>query len=190
MRLALLILLSACYRETPPVLANKVTREASALEITATKAGPIDRDSKATLTDLRARFVGFEVRPFNDGSLEYDVYLGGEKLLYVVPDDDGSVFNVHAVSSKVTVEGRSWRVGTAFGDAARITRCECWGPHPTCYATGEHVAVNFDRPCDGLTDDNDAPRSFRALDGLTVQRVIWSPTPFGEDPHGGGADGL
>ncbi len=64
-----------------------------------------------------------------------------------------------------------------------LSRCECWGANPTCYKTGEHVAVNFDRAC--LNDDDDAQhpaanvRALRVLDGLVVQRVIWSVEPFG-----------
>jgi hypothetical protein len=164
-----------------PAIANQADRaEPASLTMTPHGVGPIDSTTKATLTDLRALLVGYEVRPVNDGSLEYDIYKHGEKLAYVVPDDhSGYVFNVHAVSSKVEVTGHPWRVGRAFGDVAHLTSCECWGPNPTCYATGEHIAVNFNRDCaDVTTGDRNA---LRVLDGEIVQRVIWSPSAFGED---------
>ena len=71
-----------------------------------------------------------------------------------------------------------WRVGRVFGDSRHLTSCECWGPNPTCYAAGEHIAVNFARACEEVVSED--KESLRLLDGLTVQRVIWSPTPFGE----------
>jgi hypothetical protein len=183
MRAAWLILLAGCYRSTPvaPALSNKADQpEVTALVMSSHGVGPIDSASKATLTDLRAKLIGYEVRPINDGSLEYDIYKDGEKLAYVVPDDQsGYVFNIHAVSSKVEISGHPWRVGRAFGDAAHLTNCECWGPNPTCYTMGDHLAVNFDRECDDLTTGD--RHALRALDGQIVQRVIWSPSAFGED---------
>ncbi|HUS28484.1 MAG TPA: hypothetical protein VMZ53_08245 [Kofleriaceae bacterium] len=183
MRVAWLILLAGCYRSTPGAtpLANKTPDAApAALTMTPKGVGPIDNTTKVTLTNLRALLIGYEVRPLNDTSLEYDIYRDGEKLAYVVPDDQsGYVFNVHATSSRVVVSGHPWRVGRAFGDSAHLTNCECWGPNPTCYASGEHIAVNFKRDCEDLTGSDRS--ALRALDGEIVQRVIWSPTPFGEE---------
>jgi hypothetical protein len=127
-------------------------------------------------------FPTYEVRPVNDPNIEYDVFDKGERILFVVPNDDGSVFNVHATSGKVSITDHAWRVGQAFQGSTEITKCECWGDTPTCYKTGEHVAVNFDRDCTGLTDAN--PRALKVLDGLVVQRVIWSPTAFGNESKG------
>lgn len=181
MRIALLFLLAGCYRGAPEsALTNKSTAvESNLLTVTAHGVGPIDSESKATLTDLRALLSGFEVRPVNDGALQYDIYRGGERLAFVVPDENtGLVFNIHVVSSRVRVVGHPWRVGHVFGDAAHLTNCECWGPNPTCYAAGEHIGVNFARDCDGVSGEE--RKALRVLDGLTVQRVIWSPTPLGE----------
>jgi len=184
-RVASLILLAGCYRSTgqPTAIANKSEgTEPAALTMTSHGVGPIDSTTKVTLTNLRAILVDYEVKPVNDGSLQYDIYRGGERLAYVVPDDQsGYVFNVHAVSSQVAVSGHPWRVGRAFGDAAHLTNCECWGPNPTCYATGEHLAVNFKRDCDDVTGG--APDALRALNGEIIQRVVWSPTAFGEDSN-------
>ncbi|HTL38732.1 MAG TPA: hypothetical protein VL326_36625 [Kofleriaceae bacterium] len=184
MRVASLILLAGCYRSTGQPTASITNQtqgaEPAALTMTASGVGPIDSTTKVTLTNLRAILVDYEVKPVNDGSLQYDIYRGGERLAYVVPDDQsGLVFNVHAVSSQVAVSGYPWRVGRAFGDAAHLTNCECWGPNPTCYATGEHLAVNFNRNCDGLTSGDTS--ALRKLNGELVQRVIWSPTAFSDD---------
>lgn len=185
MRIAPLILLAACYRSTSaPAIGNRSEAvEPTIITVTRHGLGPIDSESKATLVDLRKALVGYEVKPANDGALQYDIYKDNEKLAFVVPDDNtGLVFNIHVTSSRVRVVGHPWRVGRVFGDSRHLTNCECWGPNPTCYAAGEHIAVNFDRECDDtiVTADRE---SLRALDGLRVQRVIWSPTPFGE-AHG------
>ncbi len=150
--------------------------------------GPIDANTPATLQALRQAFAGYEVRPINDdGTLEYRVYKGDEMLLYVVPDDDGGIFNVHATSGKVVVEGRDWRVGAPFQGAAQLSQCECWGDNPTCWKAGDHIAVNFARECGDLAGGD--TRVMRVLDGITVQRIVWSPKPFGNAVHGGGAFG-
>ena len=183
MRIALVILLAGCYRSTgqPPPITNTIEAAPEvALTMSSRGVGPINNTTKATLSSLRAILVGYEVKPLNDGSLQYDIYQNGEKLAYVVPDDQsGYVFNVHAVSSKVAVNGHPWRVGRAFGNSSHLTNCECWGSNPTCYASGDHIAVNFNRECGDLTGMD--PSALRALDGAIVQRVIWSPTAFGED---------
>jgi hypothetical protein len=182
MRFVALALLAGCYRSSPaPAIANKSEPvEPGILTVTAHAVGPIDGESKATLVELRAQLVGYEVKPVNDGSLQYDIYKSGEKLGYVVPDDNtGLVFNVHITSSRVRVVGHPWRVGRVFGDSRHLTHCECWGANPTCYSAGERIAVNFDRECDDSIVNEDR-KSLRALDGLKVQRVIWSPVPFGE----------
>lgn len=171
--------LVACYTSQPTApLSNAVEEPRGLLVITPTGVGPIDADTPATLMPLRRLLVGFEVKPVEDGGLQYEIYRDGERLAYVVPDDeDGTIFNIHAVSPRVEVASRDWRVGAPFRDARRLTHCECWGEHPTCFRKGEHVAVNFDRECYSL--EHGDRREFRVLNGLPVQRVIWSPRPFG-----------
>jgi hypothetical protein len=187
MRRVVLVVVAACQPAPAPTLSNKVPAPEVVLAITESAVGPIDRDAKATLASLRRLLVGYEVRPVNDGSLQYDVYAGSERLLFVVPDDDGSVFNVHAVSERVGVNGRDWRVGRAFRDANRLTECECWGPNPTCWKSGEHVAVNFARECDDVRGKRRrGDDGFRVLDGHRIQRVIWSPRGFGDNDQDDG----
>ena len=142
--------------------------------------GPLDAQTPATLATLRKLLVGYDVRPVNDESgLEYHVYTGKQELFYIVTnDDDLSIFNVHATSGAIGTREHPWRVGQTFQDSAALTYCECWGKNPTCYRTGEHIAVNFNRECDGVAYEPDR-RALKALDGLVPQRMIWSPTPFG-----------
>jgi hypothetical protein len=162
---------------------NKAADKPGLFTITQTGFGPITASSPATLENLRALFPGYQVRPVNDPNLEYHIYAGNEQLAFVVLNDDMSVFNVHATSGRIAVSDRSWRVGETFQGSYQLSNCECWGDNPTCYKTGEHVAVNFKRGCDGVTSGEH--RALRALDGLPVQRVIWSPTAFGEDAYHG-----
>jgi hypothetical protein len=152
------------------------------LAISQNAFGPLDGKTPGTLAAMRQAFVGFDVKPINDeGTLEYRVFKGDELLLYVVPDDDGTIFNVHATSGKVSVTDRDWRVGAPFQGAAQLTQCECWGENPTCWKQGEHVAVNFARECGDLAGADQ--RMMRVLDGITVQRIVWSPKPFGTAVH-------
>lgn len=174
---AVLVVASACWRDAAPDKPVQ-QRPPGMFAISQTAFGPLDAHSIATLVPLRQTFAGYDVRPLNDeDTLEYAVYSGAEMLLYVVPDDDGAVFNVHATSPKVTVVDRDWRVGAPFQGAAHLTTCECWGDNPTCWKTGDHVAVSFARECGELTHGD--RRVLRVLDGVAVQRLIWSPKPFG-----------
>ena len=166
----------------PEVLSNSSTAPSGELTITASGFGPISARTPATLGALRKLLVGYDVRPVNDGSLEYDVFAGTERLLFVVPNDDGSVFNVHATSQRIGVRDRDWRVGAKF--RGTVSACECWGANPTCYQKGEHVAVNLARDCgDDLT--NGEP----VINGAVIQRVIWSPRAFGGSFGGDGYGG-
>ncbi|MEP6861869.1 MAG: hypothetical protein ABJE66_14680 [Deltaproteobacteria bacterium] len=175
MRFAWIVVLavSGCWSATPAPLAP--TKSQAGLVITQHGWGPISAATVATLTNLRALLPVYRVVPVNDPQLEYDIFDGKQKLGFVVINDDASVFNVHATSNRVRVEDRTWRAGESFQDSKALTRCECWGSNPTCYKSGEHVAVNFDRSC----LEGDDPRELRVLDGLIVQRVIWSVEPFG-----------
>jgi hypothetical protein len=154
---------------------GEVLRRDSAIVITPTNFGPIDAKTVATLASLRGLLPAYHVTAKNDPNLEYDIFEGNEQIGFVVINDDASVYNVHATSGKVRVENHNWRAGQAFQDAKLLTECVCWGDNPTCFKHGEHVAVNFSRTC----IESDDPRALRALDGLIVQRVIWSPAAFG-----------
>jgi hypothetical protein len=152
--------------------------------------GPIDKDTPANLTALR-RLVGpqgYTVRPINDGGIELHVYDGKEHLFYVVPNDDGSLFNVHVVSGSVPItQHLEWVVGKPFSHSQILTDCECWGSYPVCWRDGDHVAVGFrrksvenERDCDSLG----TPRERESLEGHPIQRAVWSPKPFGTDDDG------
>lgn len=157
-------------------LSNTPAAPDSRLLITPTGVGAIDARTRATLPMLQKRLAGFEVREVHGDTLEYDVFAKGERLFYVIPNDDGTIFNVHAVSGKVAVSTHAWRVGEPFHGTNDLTACECWGANPTCYVAGEHVAVNFDVPCVDVVSD---VHGRRTLEGTKVQRVIWSPHAFG-----------
>jgi hypothetical protein len=179
MRLTWLLVIAGCQSATQaqPTISNRVERGVAAtLTISEDGVGPLRAESRATLSALRRAFAGYDVRPMNDSTLSYSVYLGDEKLVWVIPNDDGSLFNVHATSPLVETTGHDWRVGHSFQGSSSLTDCECWGDNPTCYRRGGHVAVNFKRDCDGLVGSD--AYSLRTLEGVMIQRVIWSPRPF------------
>jgi hypothetical protein len=180
MRLASVLVIAGCVAaKPPPTISNRAAPTAGGLlTITEDSFGPLRPDSPATLAALRAAFTGFDVRATNDTALSYSVFLGNEKLVWIIPNDDGSLFNVHATSGRIETRAHDWRVGSAFNGSRYITHCECWGDNPTCYRHGDHIAVNFKRGCDSVVGDDAA---LRALDGEVVQRVIWSPKPFVND---------
>jgi hypothetical protein len=178
MRLAWLIVVAGCAANAPTsTISNRAaTPSGGLLTISEDRFGPLQRDSPATLSALRAAFTGYEVRPTNDTTLSYSVYLGDEKLVWIIPDENGRLFNVHATSPRVETVGHDWRVGSGFRDTSALTDCECWGENPTCYRRGGHLAVNFQRDCTGLEGADE--RALRVLEGAVIQRVIWSPKPF------------
>jgi len=180
MRCAWIVFVTGCWSSPP---STPATTQPAGLVITQHGWGPINAATVATLANLRALFPVYRVIPVNDPQLEYDIYDGKQKLGFVI-NDDASVFNVHATSNRVRVEDRPWRAGESFQDSKALSRCECWGSNPTCYKTGEHIAVNFDRSC----LEGDDPRELRALDGLVIQRVIWSVEPFGPAADTKGTD--
>jgi len=179
MRIAWLVVFAGCYsaKPAPPTIQNRAEASTGGLlTITEDGFGPLHAESQATLTALRAAFAGYDVRPTNDSTLSYSVYLGDEKLVWVIPNEDGTLFNVHATSPRIETMGRDWRVGSAFQGASSLTDCECWGDNPTCYRRGGHVAVNFKIACSGVQGSDRS--ALRKLDGAVIQRVIWSPKPF------------
>jgi hypothetical protein len=149
-----------------------------------TGVGPIGKDTPANLTALR-KLVGphgYAVRPINDGGVEYHVYDGAERLFYVIPNDNGTLFNVHVVSSSVAVtQHPEWIVGKQFTNSAILTHCECWGTRPVCWKDSEHVAIGFD-VAEGAEEDCNGLGSAKARETLQrypIQRAVWSPKPFG-----------
>lgn len=184
MRVAWVLLVAGCGANAPaPTISNRAEPgQTGLMVITEDGFGPLHADSKATLAALRAAFVGYDVRPTNDTGLTYTVLLDGEKLAWVIPNqEDGTLFNVHATSPRVETRGYDWRVGAPFRGSSSLTDCECWGDNPTCYRRGGHIAVNFARACEGLVGGD--LHSLRVLDGATIQRVIWSPKPFRGDEY-------
>jgi hypothetical protein len=182
MWIAVVLVFVACAAPKPePTLSNRAAPPPGGLlTISENRFGPLSAHSSATLAGLRAAFAGYDVRPTNDSSLSYSVYLNGEKLVWVIPNEDGTLFNVHATSPRIETRGRDWRVGSAFHGARYLTHCECWGDNPTCFRQGDHIALNFQRGCDNLVGD-EAREGLRSLEGAVIQRVIWSPTPFRDD---------
>jgi hypothetical protein len=184
MRFAWIVLVAGCWASPPPTTHSDVSTP-GAIVITETGFGPIDGKSVVTLVGLRAMLPQFRVVPVNDPALEYHIFDGKEPVAFIVLNDDSTVYNIHATSNKVTISDRPWRVGAAFQNSKNLTTCTCWGSNPTCFKKGEHIAVNFNRSCMETVD----PREIRAVDGLVVQRVIWSPTAFGPEPPSTRDDG-
>lgn len=183
MRLVWLVVLVGCHAAAPePTISNRAPRGTiGVFTITEEGFGPLHARSQATLGALRAAFSGYDVRVADDTTRSFAVYLADEKIAWVIPNDDGSLFNVHATSPKIETRGHDWRVGEEFRGGGWLTDCECWGDNPTCYRRGDHIAVNFKRGCEAVTGMHGS--ALRVLDGAVIQRVIWSPRPFaGEDP--------
>jgi hypothetical protein len=171
---------------TPPAQLSNSTgtsggpRSNALLTIRDESLGPITKLTPANLAALRDLLGkdGYDVRPVNHSGIELHVFLGDELMFYVIPNEDGTLFNVHAVSGKVEIEQHpQWKIGSPFAGDEILTSCECWGVHPVCFKKGDHVAVAFDRGCDGLSDE----RMRKVLTGVRLQRAVWSPTPFGFD---------
>ena len=178
----LVLLLTACASAPPPprpVTAAPSPGPSPDLTITEAAVGRLDGKTRTTLEGLRTALRGYEVRPVYDGGLEYHIYKDGEHLYYVIPTTGAGdkLFNIHIVSGRFTVATHPWRAGQPFKGAVKLTHCECWGDQPVCYAAGEHIAVAFKRACEGLSDGDERARV--VLDGVAVQRMIWSPSPFG-----------
>ncbi len=191
MRALCVIVVAGCWTTSTsgPVQTPAQLRPADReLVLTNEGLGAIDASSPGTLAFVREHFPDLDVRPSHeDGMLEYHAFAGSDELFFVVTNEDLSIFNVHVTSSKISSRVHDWRVGSAFHDSRLITKCECWGDTPTCFHRGDHVAVNFDRPCDGVVGAFDR-RDAAALDGLVTQRLIWSPSGFGGSGEVDGVD--
>ena len=154
--------------------------------------GPITARTPASLHGLRRALPGYEVKPAHlalgpsTNRLGYNVYKDGEKLLHVIPDPSGGIFSIHAVSAKVAVGDRPWRTGAKLSGVRAISACKCWEDEVVvCFKVGEHVAVSFARECSFDSYSNEDER--QDLIGSPIQRVLWSPRPYGEgsNPYGG-----
>lgn len=180
--------LVACAAPPPTPVEKPAPPPPSIFTIADSGVGPVGANTRANLTAVR-RLVGpqgYTVRPINDGGVELHVYDGKEHLFYVIPNDDGSLFNVHVVSASIPItQHPEWVVGQPFSHSEILTYCECWGPHPVCWKHGDHVALGFKRDCDGL----DSATGREALVGTPIQRAVWSPKPFGEDEGDGDGSG-
>ena len=178
------VLLGACGgAATPPpkqTLSNEVTVPVGRMamfEAGRDSFGPITPMTRATQHALQ-QAVGSAIRieTVNRNGPELHAFLGTELLFYVIPKDDGSLFNIHAVSPKVTiVEHPAWVIGSPFTGADVLTDCECWGEHPMCWSRGDHVAVGFVVECDRLKTSAERKR----LQGVPIQRAVWNPQAFG-----------
>lgn len=190
MRFAALALLAGCWRASPPpppIVDNRVPSVAVDHLLTPRGAGPFTARTRATLEALRKKAPKLRVETHDLGAgsgIVFDVFEGDERLYYVVPDDapgwteaagvdreyDESIFAVFAVSPKVIVEGRTWRVGAPLESAAQLDLCECWGEHEVtaCFQRGAHVRVIFEHRCD------DAEREgATAMVGKPISRIMW-----------------
>ncbi len=189
-RIALLLLAAGCWRTTPQeALESGDTPKSRPGLFTISKAGvgPINARTPATLDALRKLFVGYDVKPVNAATLEYDVLAHGERLLYVTTNDDASVFSVNATSDKIGVADRTWRVGHPLGDASMLTACACWAGTTACFKQGEHVAVDFNRACSGLV--RASRRMLRSLESVPIHQIVWRPSGFGVGGIGPPSDG-
>lgn len=183
----------SCYTSAPvPIEAPAPEGPAATLTIGRSAVGPITAKTPGSLIGLRRALPGFEVKPAHlelgteKAQLGFNVYKDGEKLLHVLPDGKGGIFSVHAVSPKVATADRPWKVGAKFNGVRSITTCKCSGEEiVVCFRLGDQVAVSFARECgwDSYSTDDDR----QDLIGVPIQRVLWSPRPFGEssNPYGG-----
>lgn len=191
--LALGALGASCYTSAPVAPAVPVAEPTGAVvTIGPASVGPITAKTPATLIALRAALLGFEVKPAHiplgagTNKLGYAVYKDGEKLLHVIPDANGALFNIHALSPKVAIADRPWKIGAKLASVKAISTCKCWAEEVVvCFKAGDHVAVAFSRECGYDTYESESDR--QDLIGLPIHHVMWSPKPYAEDanPYGG-----
>jgi hypothetical protein len=179
---------SACWHEAPrrdtPLTNRTPGPVTTGWRMTQRGVGPIDATTSATLGDLRRVLPSLRVVAHDLGEasgIVFDVFEGTERLAYVVPDDAigkpgteehqyaTTVFAVFAVSPRISVAGRTWRVGQPFQDASGLDRCECWGSGEVtaCFQVGSHLRVIFEEACEQVAHDA------RALIGRPIARIMW-----------------
>ncbi len=150
----------------------------SLFDLGAESLGPILPTTPATEEALQELLgARYTVTSVDRAGQELHVFLGAELLFYVIPDDNETLFNIHVVSPKIALaEHPEWVIASPFRAPEPLTACECWGQHPVCFRTGDHVGVAFEIGCDGL----DTPEDRRAhLVGVPIQRAVWNPHSFG-----------
>jgi hypothetical protein len=197
-----LLVLVGCGAGTT-VVADVPAVPEPALAASETALGPLDAKTPGTLVALRAAFAGYDVFPAHVAgsapeptydedepehfpTLEYQVFERGEKLLRVVPSQQGGILNVHITSRKIGVAKRPWRVGAPLIGATHFDQCECWDARAVCFKRGEHVAVAFEKKCVASR----GARRARILEGATIAFLVWSPRAFGAtEQYGGDAYG-
>ena len=184
---------ASCYTSVPaPAPVPVPVEAAAAFTIRPASVGPITAKTPATLIALRAALLGYEVKPAHlvlgasTNRLGYNVYKDGEKLLHVIPDAAGGIFNVHALSPKVAIADRPWKIGAKLNGVKSISTCKCWAEEVVvCFKAGDHVAVAFARECG--YDSYETEEERQDLIGLPIHRLLWSPKPYTHEssPYGG-----
>jgi hypothetical protein len=171
------LVVAACGTRAAPVVIANTAKPSARLAITAEGIGPVSVHDIYSLKSLIAslRGSGYTVDEVDNKGLEYHVSSGDEELFYVIPDDNGGVFNVHATSPRIAIADHpDWHIGAPITSIDALSLCDCWGRHSVCFKSGEHVAIAFDEGC-GVTD-------LRVLIGKPIRSAVWSPAPFAEDP--------
>lgn len=155
--------------------------------ITQDGVGPFDATTEGTAAAIAKLVPSLRVATNDLGGesgVVFDVFDGDERLFYIVPDDApgwtddqgnenryaSTTFAVFAVSGRVKVQGRGWRVGKPLGDAKGLDRCECWGDREVtaCFQTGSHIRVVFEQACDDAEK-----RGGAAMIGQPIARIMW-----------------
>jgi hypothetical protein len=188
---------ASCYTSAPvATTAVPVAEPAAAVTIGPASVGPITAKTPANLIALRAALIGYEVKPAHVAlgasttKLGFAVYKDGEKLLHVYPDESGAIFNIHALSARVAIADRPWKIGAKLNSVKSISTCKCWAEEVVvCFKAGDHLAVAFSRECSYDSYETDDER--QDLIGLPIHHVLWSPKPYAQDanPYGGGEYG-
>jgi hypothetical protein len=185
----------SCYTSPPAPVAPDAPQAPAAPQVALTiepgAVGPITAKTPGNLIGLRRALPGYEVKPAHlvlgssTNRLGFNVYKDGERLLFVIPDGSGGIFSVHAVSPKVATAGRPWKSGAKLYGVRALSTCKCWEDEiVVCFKVGDHVAVSFAREC--TMDSYSSEDERQDLIGVPIQRVLWSPRPFGEgaNPYG------
>jgi hypothetical protein len=200
------LLVSGCYTgssTTTTPIANETPQPKAELTISARGIGPITEDTQATAEELRRLLPDLVVEATDlggDSGLVYEVFRGTEQLFYVVPDDAPSddtqdqgdphaearyaktIFAVFAISPRVAVQGRNWRIGAPLESATGASICECWGDGEVtaCFDRGARLRVIFEDRCEDAQVQGGT-----AMIGKKIARVMWKvqPDPLFEDEH-------
>lgn len=147
--------------------------------------GPLGAETLATEAELQRLLPTTRVVATALGETSgevFDVFEGTERIFYVVPDDvegysegddrryASTIFAIFAVSGRVIIEGRPWRVGEPFTDDRGLDRCECWGGGEVtaCFRIGTHLRVIFEEPCEEAKRDG-----AHAMHGKPIGRIMW-----------------